>query len=100
MLTCPLQGNIKHTACPGEQPFLREFDPQAHPFTAPGHDQSGSLDSDQFDHSDDISGFPIDPESSADWEFSFPASESDRLDGRPGEKKAKMGPKNPVFFLL
>lgn len=70
--------------CPGE------FDPQAHPFATPGHDQSGS---DQFDPGNDLRGFPIDPESSADWEFSFPASESDQLDGRPGEKKAEMGNK-------
>lgn len=82
--------------CPGEQPCVGELDPQAHPFTAPGRDQTGILDSAQFDHSDDISGFPVDPESSADWEFSFPASESDQWDGRPGQKKAETGPKNTV----
>lgn len=78
---------------PGEQAFLGEFDPRARPFTAPGHDQSGILDPAQLDPSDDTSGFPLDPESSADWEFSFPASESDGLDGGPGENKSRNGSK-------
>ncbi|XP_056869276.1 polycystic kidney disease 1 like 1-like [Takifugu flavidus] len=66
----------------GEEPFLGGFDPQDHLFMPPGHDQSGILDSDQYEHSN-ISGFPVDPGSSADWDFSFPVSESGQLDGQP-----------------
>lgn len=65
----------------------------------PGHDQSSILDSDQYEHSNDISGFPVDPESSGDWEFSFPVSESSQLDGQPGEKRPH-GSKEHIFIDL
>lgn len=61
----------------GEEIFLGEFDIQ-------------DLDSDQFDQGDHISGFPVDPESSADWELSFPVSGSGQLEGPPGEAKLKL----------
>lgn len=64
----------------------------------PGHDQSGILDSDQYEHSN-ISGFPVDPGSSADWDFSFPVSESGQLDGQPGEKRPH-GSKEHIFIDL
>lgn len=71
--------------CPGEEAFLGDLDPQD-PAFMPLHD---TLDSDQFDQRDNVSGFPLDPESSADWEFSFPVSESGEFEGRPGGKKLK-----------
>lgn len=74
---------------PGEEPVLGGSDPQDHllkPFA-----------SDQFDQS--RSEFPVDPEASADWAFSLPVSESDQLDGRPGEKWLR-GPKEHKFIDL
>ncbi|TWW71107.1 Polycystic kidney disease 1 like 1 [Takifugu flavidus] len=57
---------------------------------------SGILDSDQYEHSN-ISGFPVDPGSSADWDFSFPVSESGQLDGQPGSHDSVLG-RTQLFF--
>lgn len=65
----------------------------------PVDDQSGLLDSGQYEHSNDISGFPVDLGSSADWEFPFPLSESGQLDGQPGEKRP-YGSKEHIFIDL
>ncbi|XP_028425777.1 polycystic kidney disease 1 like 1 [Perca flavescens] len=77
------------TAGSGEEPFyhrLGEFHPPKPLYSSTEYpplafDNSGVLYSDHFDQRDVISEFPIDSDSSADWEFSFPV-ESDDLGGR------------------
>ncbi|KAM9337218.1 polycystin-1-like protein 1 [Symphorus nematophorus] len=80
------------TAGSGEEPFyhpLGEFDPRKPLYSSPEYqplalDNSGVLYSDHFGQSDVIGEFPIDSDSSADWEFSFPVLESSDLGGRLG----------------
>ncbi|XP_037613525.1 polycystic kidney disease 1 like 1 [Sebastes umbrosus] len=86
--------NIR-TAGSGEEPFyhpLGESDPAKPLYSSTEYppltfDNSGVLYSDHFGRSDVISEFPIDSDSSADWEFSFPVLESDDSGGRQGETK-------------
>ncbi|KAG8009401.1 Polycystic kidney disease 1 like 1 [Nibea albiflora] len=74
----------------GEEPFyhpLGEFDPPELLYSSTEYqplalDNSGVLFSDHFGQSDVISEFPVDLDSSADWEFSFPVLESGDLGGR------------------
>ncbi|XP_035510575.1 polycystic kidney disease 1 like 1 [Morone saxatilis] len=78
------------TAGSGEEPLyhpLGEFDPQQPLYSTTEYqplalDNSGVLYSDHFGQSDVISEYPIDSDSSADWEFSFPVLESGDLGGR------------------
>ncbi len=87
--------NSVSSLCPGEEPFYHprgEFDPPDPLYSSTEYqtlalDNSGVLYSDHFGQSDVISEFPIDSDSSADWEFSFPVLESDDLGGRAGETK-------------
>ncbi|KAM3593069.1 uncharacterized protein V6R79_005557 [Siganus canaliculatus] len=85
------RNNRKKSSVPGEEPFyhpLGEFDPPE-PLYSPTEyqllalDNSSVLYSDHFYQSDIISEFPIDPDSSADWEFSFPALERDEMEVGP-----------------
>lgn len=86
--------NSFSSLCPGEEPFyhrLGEFHPPKPLYSSTEYpplafDNSGILYSDHFDQRDVISEFPIDSDSSADWEFSFPV-ESDDLGGRLGKTK-------------
>ncbi|XP_045922035.1 polycystic kidney disease 1 like 1 [Micropterus dolomieu] len=81
------------TAGSGEEPFyltLGEFDPPEPLYSYTEYqtlalDNSGVLYSDHFGKSDVISELPIDSDSSADWDFSFPVLESDDYGGRPAE---------------
>ncbi|XP_070784659.1 polycystin-1-like protein 1 [Enoplosus armatus] len=81
--------NIR-TAGSGEEPFyhpLGEFDPPEPLYSSSEYqplalDNSGVPYSDHFGQSDVISEFPIDSDSSADWEFSFPVLESGDFGGR------------------
>lgn len=88
--------NSVSSLCPGEEPFYHppgEFDPPEPLYSSTEYqtlalDNSGVLYSDHFaGQSDVISEFPIDSDSSADWEFSFPALESGDLGGRAGGTK-------------
>lgn len=87
--------NSLSSLCPGEEPFYRslgEFDPPQPLYSSTEYqpltlDNSGVLYSDHFGQSDVISGFPFDSDSSADWEFSFPVSESGDSGARQGETK-------------
>lgn len=87
--------NSLSSLCPGEEPFyltLGEFDPPEPLYSYTEYqtlalDNSGVLYSDHFGKSDVISELPIDSDSSADWDFSFPVLESDDYGGRPGETK-------------
>lgn len=87
--------NSLSSLCPGEEPFyhpLGELDPPERLYSSTEYqplapDNSGVLYSDHFGQSDVISEFPIDSDSSADWELSFPVLESGDLGGRPGETK-------------
>ena len=79
--------------CPGgEEPFyhpLGEFDPPKPLYSSteyPPLDNSGVLYSDHFTQSGVITELPVDPDSSADWEFPFPLLESEDVGDRPGEK--------------
>lgn len=78
---------------PGEEPFyhpLGGLDPPE-PLYSPTEYQPLALDNsgvpypDHFGQRDVIGEFPIDSDSSADWELSFPVSEGRDLGGRPGE---------------
>lgn len=87
--------NSFSSLCPGEGPFyhpLGGIDPPKPLYSSTEYpplafDNSGVLYSDHFGQSDVISEFPIDSDSSADWEFSFPFLESGDLGGRLGETK-------------
>ncbi|XP_044033057.1 polycystic kidney disease 1 like 1 [Siniperca chuatsi] len=78
------------TAGSGEEPFyypLGEFDPPEPLYSSTEYqplalDNSGVLYPDHFGQRDVISEFPIDSDSSADWDFSFPVLESGDLGGR------------------
>ncbi len=80
---------------PGEERFYHtrgEFDPPEPLYSSTEYqplalDNSGVLYSDHSGQSDFISEFPIDSDSSADWELSFPVLESGDLRGLPGETR-------------
>ncbi|KAE8279963.1 Polycystic kidney disease 1 like 1 Protein abecobe [Larimichthys crocea] len=87
----------------GEEPFyhpLGEFDPPELLYSSTEYqplalDNSGVLFSDQ---SDVISEFPVDLDSSADWEFSFPVLESGDLGGRLGVDGESFNPGDDSLF--
>ncbi|KAM6971589.1 polycystin-1-like protein 1 [Tautogolabrus adspersus] len=78
------------TAGSGEEPFYRpqgEFDPPEPLYSSTEYqtlalDNSSVLYPDHFGLSDVISEMQIDPDSSADWELSFPVLESNDLEGQ------------------
>lgn len=80
---------------PGEEPFyhlLGEYDPPRPLYSSTEHpqltfDNSGARYADHFRQAGVISEFPIESDSSADWEFSFPVLESGDMGGQQGEGK-------------
>lgn len=68
---------------------MGEIDPLEPEYQPLARDNTGVFYSDHFGQSDIISRLSIDPDSSTDWELSFPVSESGELGGRPGETKPR-----------
>ncbi|XP_034416623.1 polycystic kidney disease 1 like 1 [Cyclopterus lumpus] len=93
------------TEGPGEEPFhppLGEFDPPKPLYSSTEYlplafDNSGVLYSDHFLQGDVISEFPIDSDSSADWEFYFPLLESGDLGGQQGVDGESFSPGDDSF---
>ncbi|KAF3836007.1 hypothetical protein F7725_028565 [Dissostichus mawsoni] len=100
----PISSLNMRTSGSGEEPFyhpLGELDPPKPLYSSteyPPLDNSGVLYSDHFTQSGVITELPVDPDSSADWEFPFPFLESEDVGDRPGVDGESFGPGDDSEF--